>query len=64
MNDEDPTWICWDCGRKACSYSDMNRMSTYHQGICDICKETKAVTQARDFGYSRLNKKQKFRGNL
>jgi hypothetical protein len=56
------TFICSDCGRTA---NDMTcirrygsrakqasfRISTMHQAVCDICGETKDVTELRDFFY-------------
>lgn len=54
-----PTWICNDCGNKACysQHRHPSLMSTYHIGICDVCGEKTFVTEPRDFGYP------KFRGH-
>jgi len=42
-------WVCQDCGNK---YAKRQYdISTWHSGICDICGEKKAVTEARDFYY-------------
>lgn len=43
-------WVCLDCGKQ---YSKRKPflLSTFHTGICDICKKEKAITQARDFHY-------------
>lgn len=44
-----PDWICYECGMK---YGRSEpRKSTWHIGRCDICGETKSVTQPRDFGH-------------
>lgn len=52
--------VCYECGVSAnvltCLKKYKNRpnqlkssLSTFHQGICQVCGETKAVTEARDF---------------
>ena len=46
-----PHWVCHGCGIKAQGRPIMDGMSTYHEAKCDVCGETKAVTQPRDFGY-------------
>lgn len=49
-------WVCFDCGKKALS-KPVNRskkqfsISTVHKSLCDVCGETKPVTETRDFGY-------------
>lgn len=44
-----PDWICADCGDK---YGNKEcGVSTWHMDICDICGETKPVTEPRDFGH-------------
>lgn len=44
-----PSWICSSCGdkwgRRQCG------RATWHYNICGICKESKAVTEPRDFGH-------------
>ncbi len=55
-NEKDyPTWICTECGFK---YADPSKLrdpdkvvATWHTGECDVCGETCAVTEPRDFGY-------------
>jgi len=48
---------CFDCAKK---YKDpeipaYDGTCTVHEGICEICKETKPVTSARKlFGYHRF----------
>jgi len=59
MKNNYPSWVCVDCGNKA--RDEMNKggvkhcgramMSTWHNGKCDVCGETKEVTEPRDFGY-------------
>jgi len=52
----DITWVCFDCGKEALSLP-INKgkkqflCSTVHNGVCDVCKQTKPVTEARDFGH-------------
>ena len=49
-------WVCFECGREALTFPENKDKkqflcSTWHQDTCDVCKEYRAVTQARDFGY-------------
>jgi hypothetical protein len=49
-------WVCFDCGKEALTFPDnkskrQSMISTVHHGRCDICKQPKDVTAARDFGY-------------
>ena len=44
-----PQWSCWECGTKHGTKKE--RISTWHFGKCDVCKENKGVTQPRDFGH-------------
>ena len=54
-----PTWICDHCGMKygkwylTDTYTGPSaHCATYHQGKCDICKESDIpVTEPRDFGH-------------
>ena len=41
--------VCRDCGLKYGVYS-VGCSSTW-EGVCDVCDETKGVTEARDYGY-------------
>jgi hypothetical protein len=41
--------VCRDCGFKYGVYS-VGCSSTW-EGVCDVCDETKGVTEARDYGY-------------
>ena len=56
MNQNYPSWVCSDCGTKALQLPE-NRgkkrftVSTFHNGICGVCGQEKAVTEPRDFGY-------------
>lgn len=44
-----PQWICGDCGEK---YGRrVPTLATWHQGECEICGLTNAVTEPRDFGH-------------
>lgn len=45
---EYPEWVCRDCGAQ---YGNRpGGLCTMHYGKCDVCGESKAVTQPRDFG--------------
>jgi hypothetical protein len=49
-------WVCFDCGKEALTFPENKgkkqmEVSTVHNGKCDVCKERKPVTEARDFGY-------------
>jgi len=41
--------VCKDCGKKYGEYSV--GCSSVWEGECDVCGETKGVTEARDYGY-------------
>ena len=41
--------ICSDCGNKYGKYSV--GCSSFHIGTCEVCGETKPITEVRDFGY-------------
>lgn len=44
-----PAWICSDCGEK---YGrQLPKLATWHEGECEICGFTSAVTEPRDFGH-------------
>lgn len=45
------SWICTDCGEQHGRLSVFS--STYHEGVCAWCGDTKAVTSHRDYGYPR-----------
>jgi ribosomal protein S14 len=40
---------CFDCGRKYGVYSV--GCSSVWEGKCDVCGETKSITESRDFAY-------------
>lgn len=50
---EYPTWVCQECGEKA-SKGKQKTISTWHEGKCDVCGETKSVTEPRDFYYPKF----------
>lgn len=48
-------WICYECAIKLGGHPSKSRAvcswcATYHVDVCDVCKETKNVTEPRDFG--------------
>ena len=50
-----PIWVCRACGNDfQKDKTKLDRISTWHFGTCDICKEVCAVTQAKDFGYLEI----------
>ena len=49
-----PNWICQECGSKASKGKQFD-VSTWHEGKCDVCGETKEVTEPRDFFYPEFN---------
>ena len=40
---------CFDCGRTYGVYSV--GCSSVYEAVCDVCGETKPITETRDFGY-------------
>lgn len=48
-----PQVVCHDCGSK---YGKAWTRSTWHTGVCGVCKETKSVTEPRDYGYPDFSK--------
>ena len=51
-----PHWVCLDCVFGRCrGRKNGQGVSTWHQGKCDVCGETKFVTEARDFGYPEFH---------
>jgi len=47
-------YVCFPCGHKyAGVVIPTNSICTVHQGRCDICEETKAVADKRNFNYVR-----------
>lgn len=48
--------VCRECGHKAMEMPENKgkrpfQVSTFHNGKCDVCKEIKSVTEARDYMY-------------
>jgi len=43
-------WLCADCGAKRGVY----RLTTgdWHKGRCDLCGESKPLTECADYGYT------------
>lgn len=63
---EYPHWVCDGCGVRANRLTQQKKLgadfdalkfkrkfdySTYHKGVCEVCGEETAVTEARDFFY-------------
>ena len=46
-----PVWICLPCGNRLGRGAPAGHVCTVHIGVCDVCGETRAVTEPRDFGY-------------
>lgn len=62
MTTDSFTTLCSDCGTTANNMTCIKKygarankqafsVSTFHTGVCDICGQTKAVTESRDFFY-------------
>lgn len=62
MSKDYPIDVCSDCGIEANRLTCLKKygeepkkksfdVSTFHTGTCDVCGETKAVTEPRDFFY-------------
>lgn len=44
-----PYLLCADCAEAAgCKLQTL--VSTFYPGVCEVCGETKTVTEARDYG--------------
>lgn len=54
-----PTWVCFECAQKVGGKFPEGHLATWHIDICDVCKETKSVTEPRDFGYPDFTKAKK-----
>lgn len=55
-----PNWVCSSCGESWGRWWENGdytgptpHFATYHMNKCDVCKNQRAVTEARDFGYLR-----------
>lgn len=47
---KDIYYICQKCGIKHCNGPQF-AVSTWSEGVCDICGNTRPLTEVRDFGY-------------
>ena len=54
MKNDYATWICYKCARANGGRS--SGLSTFHNGICDICLKERTVTEPRDYRLSHLLK--------
>lgn len=55
-----PDWVCHECGSALGKWwvdgkyiGPLPYCATFHMGTCDVCRQEKSVTEARDFGYLR-----------
>jgi hypothetical protein len=62
LNKTYPLWVCDECGIEARNLTHLQkygnefkqvetRISTYHNGRCDICGRETLITEPRDFGH-------------
>jgi hypothetical protein len=52
---EYPSWVCRPCGWQYGRWPGNDRISCWHEGICDICGTRGPVTEPRDFGHLRIS---------
>lgn len=52
-NTIEPNWVCLDCAKERGARIPEGHCYTIHSDVCGICKETKMVTEPRDFGKTR-----------
>lgn len=45
-----PEWVCMSCVNEI-KAEPVQEISTWHIGLCGVCKRKKPVTEPRDFGY-------------
>jgi len=45
--------VCLECATERGARIPKGHQPTWHHGDCDICEESKAVTESRDFGITR-----------
>ena len=55
-----PDWVCYGCALIWGNWwvdgeyvGPTSHCATCHEGICNVCKQIKVVTEARDYGYLR-----------
>jgi hypothetical protein len=56
INKKSLYWVCQECGSKASK--KQFKVSTWHKGICGVCKKEKFVTEPRDFYHPDFGGKQ------
>jgi hypothetical protein len=49
----EPHLVCFDCTRERGASTPEGHCYSVYQGICEICNQTKEVTESRDFGITR-----------
>lgn len=55
---DSPVWICFDCGHRYGRGMPQGHVCTTHEGVCDVCGQSKRVTELRDFGGLRADWRQ------
>ena len=53
-NPDYPGWICSECAHKNGGRWPEGHLGAFHSDECGWCKETKSVTQPRDYCYPRF----------
>ena len=46
-----PPWTCSECAHEAGGKWPDGHVGTFHNNICPVCGEEKAVTEPRDYGH-------------
>lgn len=53
MSEQDqPEWVCFTCG-VTYGANIQERVSSYHEAQCGVCRNLADVTQAAEFGWMR-----------
>lgn len=51
------TYICHDCAQKNNGFWPEDRVSTWFQGICDMCNQESPITNKRYWDYNTIKSK-------
>lgn len=49
----EPDWVCFDCASERGAYMPHDHVYTANINVCGLCKQTKEVTEPRDYGKTR-----------